>query len=80
MIHESGCWSEVHRKWFFLPRRCSKEQYNDSLDERRGCNVLLSADSNMYDVSVVEVIGFLKSTSLIYNPIYFVLVKKSYKH
>lgn len=54
MIHESGCWSEVHRKWFFLPRRCSKEQYNDSLDERRGCNVLLSADSNMYDVSVVE--------------------------
>ncbi|KAL1494556.1 hypothetical protein ABEB36_010136 [Hypothenemus hampei] len=54
MIHESGVWSEVHRKWFFLPRRCSKEQYNDSLDERRGCNVLLSADSNMYDVQVVQ--------------------------
>ncbi|XP_066139846.1 apyrase [Euwallacea fornicatus] len=54
MIHESGVWSEVHRKWFFLPRRCSKEQYNDSLDEKRGCNVLLSADNNMYDVSVVE--------------------------
>lgn len=54
MIHESGVWSDVHRKWFFLPRRCSKEQYNESLDERRGCNVLLSADTNMYDVSVVE--------------------------
>lgn len=55
MIHESGVWSDVHRKWFFLPRRCSKEQYNESLDERRGCNVLLSADTNMYDVNVVEV-------------------------
>lgn len=26
MIHESGLWSQVHRKWFFLPRRCSKEK------------------------------------------------------
>lgn len=26
MIHESGMWSELHRKWFFLPRRCSKEK------------------------------------------------------
>jgi len=54
MIHESGVWSDVHRRWFFLPRRCSKEQYNESLDERRGCNVLLSADNNMYDVVVVQ--------------------------
>lgn len=26
MIHESGVWSSVHKKWFFLPRRCSKEK------------------------------------------------------
>lgn len=26
MIHESGMWSEQHKKWFFLPRRCSKEK------------------------------------------------------
>lgn len=26
MIHESGVWSAVHKKWFFLPRRCSKEK------------------------------------------------------
>lgn len=26
MIHESGVWSEVHKKWFFLPRRCSNEK------------------------------------------------------
>lgn len=26
MIHESGAWSAIHQKWFFLPRRCSKEK------------------------------------------------------
>lgn len=26
MIHESGVWSSMHKKWFFLPRRCSKEK------------------------------------------------------
>ncbi|XP_060521900.1 soluble calcium-activated nucleotidase 1 [Cylas formicarius] len=57
MIHESGVWSDVHKRWFFLPRRCSKEQYNESLDERRGCNVLLSADTNMYDVKVVQLVN-----------------------
>lgn len=24
MIHESAVWSSIHRKWFFMPRRCSK--------------------------------------------------------
>lgn len=26
MTHESGVWSDVHKKWFFLPRRCSHER------------------------------------------------------
>ena len=25
IIHESACWSDTHRKWFFLPRRASHE-------------------------------------------------------
>lgn len=25
MKHESGVWSDIHKKWFFLPRRCSHE-------------------------------------------------------
>ena len=25
IVHESACWSDVHEKWFFLPRRASKE-------------------------------------------------------
>lgn len=27
MIHESGVWSAINKKWFFLPRRCSKDKY-----------------------------------------------------
>lgn len=30
VLHESGCWSPIHRKWYFLPRRCSKERYNET--------------------------------------------------
>lgn len=55
MIHESGAWSSVHNKWFFLPRRCSKESYNESLDEHRGCSVLISANADINDVKVVKV-------------------------
>ncbi|KAJ8957403.1 hypothetical protein NQ318_004883 [Aromia moschata] len=55
MIHESGIWSHVHQRWFFLPRRCSKEPYNESLDEHRGCSVLISADENMYNIKKVEI-------------------------
>ncbi|XP_075160494.1 apyrase [Haematobia irritans] len=46
MIHESGVWSDIHKKWFFLPRRCSKEKYNETRDEHMGCNLLISADEN----------------------------------
>lgn len=55
MTHESSIWSEVHRRWFFLPRRCSKESYNETLDEKRGCSVLISADANVYNIKVVNI-------------------------
>lgn len=58
MIHESGTWSDVHQKWFFLPRRCSKEPYNESLDEHRGCSVLISTDADFNHIKVVKVRGF----------------------
>uniref|UniRef100_A0A1B6DEG1 Soluble calcium-activated nucleotidase 1 n=1 Tax=Clastoptera arizonana TaxID=38151 RepID=A0A1B6DEG1_9HEMI len=44
IIHESGVWSHVHKRWFFLPRRLSKLRYNDETDERMSTNVLLSTD------------------------------------
>ncbi len=27
IIHESAYWSDIHKKWFFLPRRASKDRY-----------------------------------------------------
>ncbi|XP_012271551.1 apyrase isoform X1 [Orussus abietinus] len=55
MIHESAAWSDVHNCWFFLPRRCSKERYNETLDELLGCNVLLIADENFVNVEAKRV-------------------------
>ncbi|KAL1116325.1 hypothetical protein AAG570_005820 [Ranatra chinensis] len=55
MLHESGVWSDVHRRWFFLPRRMSKLNYDENEDERRGTNVLLTADEDFRDIKVVYV-------------------------
>lgn len=61
MIHESGAWSETNKKWFFLPRRCSKDRYNETLDESRGCNYLITADESFTNIERIQV-GELKPT------------------
>lgn len=55
MIHESAMWSDHHNRWFFLPRRCSKEKYNETRDEMMGCNVLLSASEDFANVQMTKV-------------------------
>ncbi len=50
MIHEAVVWSNVHKKWFFLPRKASKSKYNDVDDERHGTNLLLVAGDQVRDV------------------------------
>ncbi|XP_053596860.1 soluble calcium-activated nucleotidase 1 [Microplitis demolitor] len=54
MIHESGVWSDIHKSWFFIPRRCSVNQYNETEDEKMSCNVLLKADENFNHVQVTQ--------------------------
>lgn len=61
MIHESAAWSTFHRKWYFLPRRCSKERYNETRDEVMGCNKLISADENFRSIEVIT-LGLYKPT------------------
>ncbi|CAH2106195.1 unnamed protein product [Euphydryas editha] len=56
MIHESGVWSPIHEKWYFLPRRCSQESYNETRDEVMGCNYLITADSNFNNVKAKEIV------------------------
>ncbi|TMW69402.1 hypothetical protein Poli38472_001558 [Pythium oligandrum] len=55
VVHEAIEWSSVHRKWFILPRRVSKEAYNDELDERRGSNKLVIASEDFSSIEVLEV-------------------------
>uniref|UniRef100_A0A7I4YBY5 Apyrase n=1 Tax=Haemonchus contortus TaxID=6289 RepID=A0A7I4YBY5_HAECO len=55
MIHEAVQWSNIHQKWFFLPRRASKEKYTEAEDETRGTNVLIIGDSSLTSFKVVHV-------------------------
>ncbi|XP_011496638.1 PREDICTED: apyrase [Ceratosolen solmsi marchali] len=55
VIHESGVWSNIHHKWFFIPRRCSKEAYNDTKDEVMSCNVMLTADETFVNIEVTYI-------------------------
>ncbi|XP_077380009.1 soluble calcium-activated nucleotidase 1-like isoform X2 [Festucalex cinctus] len=50
LIHESAAWSERLQRWFFLPRRASHERYEESADERRATNLLLSCRADFSDI------------------------------
>lgn len=52
MTHESCVWSDVHRLWFFLPRKASVEPFDDRTDERKATNVLLTATPGFEQVKV----------------------------
>ncbi|TKR80366.1 hypothetical protein L596_014450 [Steinernema carpocapsae] len=55
MIHESGQFSEIHKKWFFMPRRASHKKYTEAEDEFRGTNILIIADEDFSNVEVKHV-------------------------
>ena len=50
MILEAIQWSDIHRRWFVLPRRVSREVYNEVLDEQRGSNIVMSCAEDFTDV------------------------------
>lgn len=43
LLHEAVTWSPYHRQWFVLPRRISKDAYDEALDERKGANTIIQA-------------------------------------
>jgi len=42
MIHEGARWSAVHKRWFFLPRKLSREPYDEVKDTEKCVNLMLS--------------------------------------
>ncbi|XP_068448449.1 soluble calcium-activated nucleotidase 1b isoform X1 [Clinocottus analis] len=55
LIHESAAWSERLQRWFFLPRRASHEHYEETADEHRATNLLLSCPADFSDIAVRHV-------------------------
>lgn len=54
LIHESAVWSERLQRWFFLPRRASDERYDETADERRAANLLLSCPAHFGQVTAAR--------------------------
>jgi len=52
MIHESAVWSDIHKKFVFLPRRASQDRYDENEDEHRATNLLITADQDFHDIEV----------------------------
>ena len=55
LVHEAVLWSEVKKKWMFLPRRMSKTAYDDVEDERKGSNILITSDPTFRDIKTVQI-------------------------
>jgi len=55
LLHEAVRWNAACRRWFFLPRRVSKEPYDDTADEERGSNTLISLDEQFEDIQIATI-------------------------
>jgi soluble calcium-activated nucleotidase 1 len=42
MIHEGGRWSDIHGCWFFMPRKLSREPYDEVKDAAKCVNLMLA--------------------------------------
>ncbi|VVC45463.1 Hypothetical protein CINCED_3A000226 [Cinara cedri] len=53
VVHESCVWSDIHGRWFFLPRKLSNEKYDEHIDDtQKGTNVLLAATPDFKNIKV----------------------------
>lgn len=55
LIHEAAAWSDNFQRWFFLPRRASHERYEETADERRATNLLLSCPADFSYIKLRQV-------------------------
>lgn len=55
ITHESVVWSGVRSRWYFAPRKCSADPFDERTDGKKGANLLISADESFDKIDVVEV-------------------------
>lgn len=51
LLHEAVCYNPANKLWYFMPRRESKEEYNEVKDEERGTNLVIAMDEEFNVVS-----------------------------
>ena len=51
MIHEGARWSDVHQKWFFIPRKLSREPYVEATEGGKCCNLMIACDPDFSEAS-----------------------------
>eukprot|EP01147_Barroeca_monosierra_P002219 gene2219-5230_t len=59
--HEAVAWHPALRRWIFLPRRASSEPYDETEDEHRAANIMITSDVAYNDI-IVSKIGKLSNT------------------
>lgn len=55
VIHEAVLWSEMLKKWIFIPRRVSSDTYDDVLDEKKGTNKVVLVNEDFTEGQVVDI-------------------------
>ncbi|KAK6752230.1 hypothetical protein RB195_003573 [Necator americanus] len=55
LTHEAVQWSEIRKKWYFLPRKASKTIYNETEDEKKGAHILIEANPELNLLKVINV-------------------------
>ena len=55
LVHEAACFNPMDRKWYFMPRRESREVYDDEKDEERGSNLVIVMDEDMKKISSMRI-------------------------
>ena len=55
VIHEAVLFSNVMRKWLFIPRRVSHETYNDELNECKGANKIVIFNEDFTKGEVIDI-------------------------
>ncbi|GAB0100400.1 hypothetical protein DMENIID0001_164340 [Sergentomyia squamirostris] len=53
--HESIIWSQKHKQWIMLPRKCSNEPFSHETNEKVGCNKMIIANEKFTDIKIVEI-------------------------
>lgn len=59
-MNECGEWSDVHKRWFFMPRKLSREYYDEIKDCEKCCNLMISCDADFSPESIIlqDVLSF----------------------